>query len=88
LLVVAPVNGDFNWDGVVDASDYVMWRKNDGTQGAYDTWRAHFGETIGDRSLSNATDAALADATVPEPTALALFLMTAALCITSWRRTP
>jgi hypothetical protein len=91
LVVIAPLDGDFNGDGVVDASDYVVWRNNGGTQEAYDTWRAHFGETIGGGSLSNATDAALVDATVPEPTVLALFLVTVALCITGcgkrYRRT-
>jgi hypothetical protein len=86
LIVVAPVNGDFNRDGVVDASDYVVWRKNGGTQQAYDTWRKDFGATIGGGSLSNATDAAVSDTTVPEPTALALVLISATLCTTSRRR--
>lgn len=39
--------GDFNLDGTVDAADYVMWRKFDGMQTGYETWRAHFGETAG-----------------------------------------
>ena len=42
--------GDFNEDGVVDAADYVVWRKGLGTtytQKDYDTWRAHFGQTAG-----------------------------------------
>src|SRR6185312_4609006 len=51
--------GDYNNNGVVDAGDYVVWRKllnqnvtmpNDSTPGTvtpadYTTWRAHFGET-------------------------------------------
>jgi probable HAF family extracellular repeat protein len=37
--------GDFNTDGTVDAADYVVWRKTDGAQAGYDTWRAHFGQT-------------------------------------------
>jgi hypothetical protein len=42
-LVYAP--GDFNGDGVVDAADYVIWRKYDGSDAAgYETWRAHFGD--------------------------------------------
>ena len=47
LSVALP--GDFNDDGTVDAADYVVWRKTDGTQIGYDTWRAHFGETAGER---------------------------------------
>ncbi len=56
LIVVAPVNGDFNGDGVVAASDYVVWRKNGSTHDSYEMWRDHFGEIIG--GGSNATDAA------------------------------
>lgn len=41
LLAVMP--GDFNTDGVVDAADYVIWRKTDGTQAGYDAYRANFG---------------------------------------------
>jgi hypothetical protein len=39
--------GDFNSDGNVDAADYVWWRKNDGSSGGYDEWRANFGLTVG-----------------------------------------
>jgi hypothetical protein len=35
--------GDFTGDMVVDAADYVMWRKSTGTQEAYDDWRENFG---------------------------------------------
>jgi len=38
--------GDYNHNGVVDAADYVWWRKFDGTQSEYDTWQVHFGESI------------------------------------------
>src|SRR4029079_5529191 len=37
--------GDFNRDGGVDAADYVVWRKTDGTQAEYVMWRSNFGET-------------------------------------------
>ena len=30
-------------DGVVDAADYVLWRKNGGTQADYELWRENFG---------------------------------------------
>ena len=35
--------GDYNQNGIVDAADYSVWRKNDGSQEGYDTWRANFG---------------------------------------------
>ena len=31
LLTPVPIPGDFNHDGTVDAADYVVWRKTDGT---------------------------------------------------------
>ena len=37
--------GDLNGDTVVDAADYVWWRKNDSDNPAsYDQWRADFGK--------------------------------------------
>src|SRR5262249_42603748 len=58
--------GDYNYKGVVDAADYVVWRKmlgktgpalgadgnNDGVanQPDSDIWRAHFGQTAGSGS--------------------------------------
>jgi PEP-CTERM motif-containing protein len=50
----APVTGDYNNDGAVDAADYVVWRKggplqNEGatpgsnTPDDYDVWRANYG---------------------------------------------
>ena len=67
--------GDFNLDGVVDAADYVVWRKTDGTQSGYDTWRMHFGETLGNGS------GATANVTVPEPATLVMLIMAAAASI-------
>ena len=38
LIPAAPgIPGDFNDDGTVDAADYVVWRKNDGTQAGYNS---------------------------------------------------
>jgi hypothetical protein len=37
--------GDFDGDGDVDAADYVVWRKTDGTQTGFDAWRTNFGRT-------------------------------------------
>ena len=36
--------GDYNDDGAVNAADYVVWRKTDGTPEGYNTWRANFGK--------------------------------------------
>ena len=62
--------GDFNEDGAVDAADYVVWRNGLGTtytQADYESWRTHFGETMGSRSAL-ATPSSLPG--VPEPSAL------------------
>ncbi|MEX2546100.1 MAG: hypothetical protein WD316_13305 [Phycisphaeraceae bacterium] len=39
------LEGDYNGDGVVDAADYVVWRKTDGSAEGYNTWRTNFGAT-------------------------------------------
>lgn len=64
--------GDFNNDGVVDAADYVVWRKGassrfNATQHA--EWRSRFGATSG------AGSAALDAATVPEPAGAVLIVL-------------
>jgi hypothetical protein len=66
--------GDFNQNGIVDAADYVVWRKNDGTLDAYDEWQASFGEPGGSGSGSSAK------ATAPEPATLVLLMIAAAGC--------
>jgi murein DD-endopeptidase MepM/ murein hydrolase activator NlpD len=73
---VVSVLGDYNRNGTVDASDYVVWRKTDGTQSGYDTWRAHFGQTAGIGSGASAI------VTVPEPaTTVLLTLATVGWCL-------
>jgi len=44
LVPSAAINPDYNGDGIVDAADYVVWRKNNinGPAG-YDAWRTAFG---------------------------------------------
>ena len=60
--------GDFNFDGRVDTADYVVWRKNGGTQQDYNLWRANFGRSSGGTGASFTNS-------VPEPcTSLALFV--------------
>jgi hypothetical protein len=68
LQVNAPnPSGDFNNDGSVDAADYVVWRKNVGTQDGYDSWRANFGRITGGGAMSNKT--------APEPATAMLFVL-------------
>ncbi|MEX2309562.1 MAG: hypothetical protein WD738_18315 [Pirellulales bacterium] len=66
--------GDFNADGAVDAADYITWRKNDGSQQGYDTWRAHFGQTAGSGShvAESLQDSDSTRPAVPEPTTFIL----------------
>jgi hypothetical protein len=78
------VPGDYNDDGSVDAADYVIWRKNEGTTNTlpndngiggtigtahYDLWVANFGNPPGSGSGALAA--------VPEPSAslLAVFAL-------------
>jgi hypothetical protein len=68
LLTPVPIPGDFNHNGTLDAADYVVWRKINGTQSGYDTWRANFGQTAGNGS------GARANAAVPEPTTLIILV--------------
>jgi autotransporter-associated beta strand protein len=64
LSLIVSLPGDFDLDGTVDANDYVVWRKTDGTQSNYDLWRANYGRTAGSGSGASLGGAA----TVPEPT--------------------
>lgn len=72
--------GDYNCDGSVDATDYVVWRKylgfvgphiadgdQDGTvdQDDHGVWRAHFGQTNGITLMSFSNDGITF--TAPEP---------------------
>jgi hypothetical protein len=74
--------GDYNNDGIVDAADYVVWRKGLGTtntQADYDVWRAHFGQTAGSGAGT------IANIAVPEPTTLVMVII-GALAMCSLRR--
>ena len=84
-FVAVTLPGDYNLNGIVDAADYVVWRKNDGTQAGYDRWRANFGAT----SLGSGADsgAAVDHSAVPEPSRGVLLLSSAAFWITR-RRIP
>ena len=77
-ILPQPVAGDYNNNGVVDAGDYVLWRKGGplanevdtpGTVNAadYTAWRARFGNPGSGSGLSASA--------VPEPTTLVLFVL-------------
>jgi cyclophilin family peptidyl-prolyl cis-trans isomerase len=63
---------DFNQDGIVDAADYVVWRRTNGTQTQFNIWRANYGNTrggsFGGGSASQAAHA------VPEPSSAVLLV--------------
>jgi hypothetical protein len=80
-VVISGLTGDYNHDGVVDAADYVLWRKTLGQMGTnlvadgnhnnevdtgdYARWRAQFGATV--------SGSGAAQASVPEPATWLLF---------------
>jgi GH35 family endo-1,4-beta-xylanase len=83
-IVVAP--GDYNADGMVNAADYVIWRKTVGSPSDlradgngdlviddedFDVWRSHFGAIYGAGAASLAG--------VPEPTSIALLMVACAI---------
>jgi probable HAF family extracellular repeat protein len=80
-VMLTPLVGDYDHDGVVDAADYTVWRdtlysttdlaadgNGNGTvdYGDYEVWKSNFGN-----QLSSGTGASSA---IPEPTALSLLL--------------
>jgi hypothetical protein len=71
--------GDFNFDGQVDAADYVVWRKIGGGGSEYANWRATFGMTVGQGG-------GFAKASVPEPSSWLLIATGIALHCWSSRR--
>jgi hypothetical protein len=68
LQVAAPgLPGDYNQNGIVDAADYVLWRRGNGTiytQSDYNLWRATFGQTV---PGSGSGSSHVTQANVPEP---------------------
>ncbi len=96
-LLPAQLTGDYNNNGVVDAADYILWRKNQnttrvlandligGTIGAahYNQWRTQFGKTAG--SVTSLTPADFSS-NVPEPATLALMVFAASAIYLPRRR--
>ena len=70
-VISAGLPGDYNQNGIVDAADYVVWRKTDGSQAGYDLWRTNFGRTAG----SGATAGSSSSASVPEPASILMPLI-------------
>jgi probable HAF family extracellular repeat protein len=82
LLTPVPIPGDFNGNGVVDAADYVVWRKTDGTPAGYNAWRTHFGQSTANGSAAPGS-AGGSSAAVPEPASLPLVLLALMALLTS-----
>jgi hypothetical protein len=74
--------GDYNRDGSVDASDYVVWRQIDGTQGGYDAWRSNFGKRADLSSAAGSLDSA----SIPEPQSIAFACILPILFVTKHGR--
>jgi hypothetical protein len=87
----AGLPGDYNGNFVVDAADYVVWRKNlgggtslpnDDTPGVgpddYQHWRARFGNTAGgDAILQSAEPLSVP---IPEPASMFLLIIGSVIC--------
>jgi hypothetical protein len=84
LAAADPLPGDFNRDCVVDAADYVIWRKTLGTPSEYAAWQANFGTSVDSES---GTGDSLSFNT-PEPTASLLLASAAAALLGANARRP
>jgi hypothetical protein len=90
--VVAPfLPGDHNEDGIVDAADYVVWRKlNSDDTTAYNDWVTNFGRS----DVGAGGSGEFGAPSVPEPAAI--LLLSLGICmpaarrgtLTAWTRRP
>ena len=71
FLPPADLDGDYNDDGRVDAADYVVWRKTDGSPAGYSLWRTNFGRSL----AGSAAGAGLAATSIPEPCTLLILIL-------------
>jgi T5SS/PEP-CTERM-associated repeat protein len=81
-VVEAELSADYNSDREVDAADFVVWRKTNGSQSGYEAWRADFGGTAGGESGVSANSA------IPEPATLVLLSSFVALNLRRRRIAP
>ncbi len=94
-LDAATLDGDFNGDLVVDAADYVVWRKTINTPAAYDLWKQNFGavaESAGPSTLVQGfvryvTSGSGGVSAAPEPSAVLLVGIGLASLVLGGRRT-
>jgi hypothetical protein len=80
-------NADFNDNGIVDAGDYVLWRKGLGNTYSpdhYALWRSKFGALVG--GSGSGADAGVQGAAVPEPATFALAVVCGAVVTATRRR--
>jgi hypothetical protein len=77
LIRSTPLPGDYNHNAVVDAADYVVWRKTDsGNPQGYVDWRKNFGESSG--GSGGLTESSSSQSGVPEPASSTLLIFAAA----------
>src|SRR5262249_13337158 len=83
-LSVAGVLGDYNRNGIVDGSDYVLWRKSVGKSGLaadgnnngtidaadFDVWRSSYGASSSGSGATAGSSGSTPN--IPEPAALVL----------------
>jgi hypothetical protein len=78
LFVWSPqLSGDFNQDGIVDAADYIAWRKSGNSDVDYEAWLANFGTNHSVESNSNSA--------VPEPSASWMLALVALIMVHAGR---
>jgi autotransporter-associated beta strand protein len=69
------IAGDYNDDGIVNAGDYVLWRKTDGSPFGYGLWQANFGRALGAGAGSSVSASGTFTPAIPEPASTLLFIM-------------
>ena len=92
VLLQVALLGDYNFNGTVDAADYVVWRKSLGQSGTalaadgnpngqidsgdFNVWRSHFGQTVPGAG-SGSAETSPSQTAVPEPATLVLLMFAA-----------
>ncbi|MCG8450699.1 MAG: LamG domain-containing protein [Pirellulales bacterium] len=71
ISVVAALPGDFDFDGDVDGSDFLVWQRTDGTPAGLAAWQANYG---------SGTLATVGTTSVPEPSSILLVLLVIGFC--------